>query len=136
MHLQVMQASPHISRTDHGNSRASTLFACNSNTPFVILYRGINNCHWPHTSYMHGASIPCVPHKHDLVAVDLFARLRSGGVAKAYLQKAVALAPESESGHQRAATAVATAIRARSGASDSNHSNTDWPAPAAPAEAL
>ena len=56
------------------------------------------------------------------------------GIAKADLQNAVALAPESESGHQRAATAVATAIRARSGASDSNHSNTDWPAPAAPVQ--
>ena len=56
------------------------------------------------------------------------------GVAKACLQKAVALAPESESGHQRAATAVATAVRARSGASDSNHSNTDWRALAAPVQ--
>ena len=58
----------------------------------------------------------------------------AAGVAKAYLQKAVALAPESESGHQRAATAVATAMRARSGASHSNHSNTDWPAVVAPVQ--
>lgn len=46
-----------------------------------------------------------------------------------YLQKAVALAPESESGHHRAATAVATAVRARSGASDSSHSSTGCPVP-------
>ena len=50
------------------------------------------------------------------------------------LQKAVVLAPESESGHHRAATAVATAVRARSGASDSSHSKTDLLSVAAPAE--
>lgn len=56
--------------------------------------------------------------------------------ARAHLQKAVALAPESESGHQRAATAVATAVRARSGASASSHSSTGCPGlPGLPAPA-
>ena len=136
MHPQVMQALPHPNGTDNSNGQPSKQFACNSNMPSVILHRrdaAINSCQWPHTLYMHDASIACVPHKHDLVALYLCARLRCG-CAKAYLQKAVALAPESESGHQRAAAAVATAMRARSGASHSNHSNTDWLALAPPVQ--
>ena len=52
--------------------------------------------------------------------------------AGAHLQKAVALAPESESGHHRAATPVPTAVRGRSGASAGSHSKTDCLLPAAP----
>ena len=53
------------------------------------------------------------------------------GLSATCLQKAVALAPESESGHHKAATAVATAVRAKSGASASSHSSTGCAVPPA-----